>query len=235
MAKARVTITHSVELEIEMDSMEQIEEWTTSNTPNEAIEYAKENGIYYDEDYSESVYEIEDLSTELEEFKEEYDEWVEENNDNDYISLKKFRNAKLNKMDLEMVLDPNSKSWFVYDNTYNIYIDIPSDVLDSIYEKYPNSTDEQQDALDEIVNAHPKWLMDKEYWYDELDGSSKPLERMMYMEYVKLKLKDVNETGAIPVCFDEFCDQELTDEELYETYKYRVLNPQADRDSREDR
>jgi len=77
-------------------------------------------------------------------------------------ALKK-ENVHLEYEDLDVVLGFNSKQWWIYSNTYDVYIDPPSEVLNAI-EEY--SSDEQEEALDKIIETIPDWLYDVDYWYD---------------------------------------------------------------------
>lgn len=63
------------------------------------------------------------------------------------------------------VLGFNTKQWWVYDESADIFIDPPIEVLDELDEL---QQDEAGERLTQIANADPApdWLFDKDYWYD---------------------------------------------------------------------
>ena len=53
--KAKVRLTHTVEMFVDGKSKEEIQEWLTNTTPNEAKSFAEKNGKWVEEDYSEEI------------------------------------------------------------------------------------------------------------------------------------------------------------------------------------
>lgn len=53
--KARVRLSHTVELVVEADSEDQVQDWLSGNTPDKAREVAEWNNRAVDEDYSEEI------------------------------------------------------------------------------------------------------------------------------------------------------------------------------------
>lgn len=66
-------------------------------------------------------------------------------------------------MRYELLFGFNTKQWWVYDSKQDVYIDIPTKVLDEL-----NNIDFelQEDRLAEIIMCEPNWLNDTEYYYD---------------------------------------------------------------------
>lgn len=70
--------------------------------------------------------------------------------------------------DCEIVLGFNTKQWQIYSNTYDVYIDPPTEILDELREDY--DTEEKQEAhLRKIIERKPSWLMDEQFWYDDIE------------------------------------------------------------------
>lgn len=69
------------------------------------------------------------------------------------------------KRNLEIVLGPNSKQWWVYDIENDVYIDPPKEVLDSLPD-YREDYDKSAEAFQKIIDTNPDWLNDNAYWYD---------------------------------------------------------------------
>lgn len=63
------------------------------------------------------------------------------------------------------VLGFNTKQWWVYDESKDVFIDPPIEVLNELDEL---QQDEAEERLTQIANADPTpdWLFDKDYWYD---------------------------------------------------------------------
>lgn len=59
----------------------------------------------------------------------------------------------------------NTKQWWVYDESKDVFIDPPIEVLNELDEL---QQDEAEERLTQIANADPTpdWLFDKDYWYD---------------------------------------------------------------------
>ena len=66
----------------------------------------------------------------------------------------------------EVILGPNSKQLWVYDNIRDEYIDPPAKVLEKLDADFEwNDWEGKQDALYQIVIQEPDWLYDEEYIY----------------------------------------------------------------------
>ena len=65
-------------------------------------------------------------------------------------------------MRYEPALGFNTKQWWVYDNDKQVWIDPPTEVLDSL----PRDVDKAEDMLYDILELEPDWLNDEDYWYD---------------------------------------------------------------------
>ena len=67
----------------------------------------------------------------------------------------------------EVLLCPNTKQYWVYDNLLDVYIDPPAEVLDKVENAW--GTDEAEHILYQEIRKEPDWLNDREYFYDSLD------------------------------------------------------------------
>lgn len=65
---------------------------------------------------------------------------------------------------LEIVFGFNTKQWWLYSNTYDVYIDPPKEVLDSIPD-YKEEPEKSEKALQKVIDANPDWLYEKDFWY----------------------------------------------------------------------
>ena len=73
------------------------------------------------------------------------------------------------KYNYEAVYGFNSKQWWVYDNDKDVYIDVPTDVLNELQE-HSNDICEQQCYFEDYILVNvPKWLEDKDHWYDDVE------------------------------------------------------------------
>ena len=63
------------------------------------------------------------------------------------------------------VLGFNTKQWWIYDESKDVFIDPPIEILDELSEL---EQDEAEGRLTQIANVDPTpdWLFDKDYWYD---------------------------------------------------------------------
>ena len=63
------------------------------------------------------------------------------------------------------VLGFNTKQWWIYDESKDVFIDPPIEILDELSDL---EQDEAEGRLTQIANADPTtdWLFDKDYWYD---------------------------------------------------------------------
>ena len=68
-------------------------------------------------------------------------------------------------MRYEAVIGFNTKQIWVYDNEEDVYIDPPTDVLNSLPD-WREDPDAATSEMEEIANKHPDWLDEGEYWYD---------------------------------------------------------------------
>ena len=66
----------------------------------------------------------------------------------------------------EIILGSNTNQWWVYDNTHDVYIDPPAEVLDYVA---TFSRDLQEQYLESVVKNNPDWLGDKDHWYVDID------------------------------------------------------------------
>lgn len=64
------------------------------------------------------------------------------------------------------VLGFNTKQWFIYDSENDVYIDPPKDII--IATNYIDNN-YVENFLNEILKDNPKWLNDKDYWYNADD------------------------------------------------------------------
>ena len=81
------------------------------------------------------------------------------------IDLAKISSMKMKENNYEVVLGPNTKQWWVYDNDTDEYCDPPTEILERTT-KCSKNTDIQQLYLEMIVSLEPEWLNDKGYRYD---------------------------------------------------------------------
>jgi len=63
------------------------------------------------------------------------------------------------------VLGFNTKQWWAYDEKNDVYIDPPSDVLNSLPD-WRDDSDKAEKEFQKILNEEPDWLNDKDYFYD---------------------------------------------------------------------
>lgn len=68
-------------------------------------------------------------------------------------------------LNCDVMLGFNTKQWWVYDNTNDVFIDPPTEVLKQVKE-YSDDQDEQEQYLWDLVQKDPDWLYDVDYWYD---------------------------------------------------------------------
>ena len=67
-----------------------------------------------------------------------------------------------------MVLRPNTNQFWIYDNTNDVFINPPSEVLD----KYDLCTYTIKRIAEEVmkeVEKKPDWLFDTGYWYSDIE------------------------------------------------------------------
>lgn len=62
--------------------------------------------------------------------------------------------------------DFNTKQYWVYDEFENVYIDIPAEVLDKLEW---NDVKKSEEIIFEMLKYKPKWLFEKDYWYDDIE------------------------------------------------------------------
>lgn len=79
-----------------------------------------------------------------------------------------FENMKLDAM-----LGPNTNQYWLYDNTNDVFIDPPAEVLNLLDEKYGegwwiNSYLKQAELL-KIAETKPDWLFETDYWYSDVE------------------------------------------------------------------
>lgn len=79
------------------------------------------------------------------------------------VILKSLPDSFLNNFRYEILLGFNTKQWWAYDNFYDEYVDIPSDILNGL------PKENQENYLREIVNKNPEWLYDQGYRYDDIE------------------------------------------------------------------
>lgn len=69
------------------------------------------------------------------------------------------------KKRLEVTLGFNTKQFWVYDNTLDVLIDPPTEVLDSLTD-WREDSEKAEKELADIVAKDPDWIYDRHYWYD---------------------------------------------------------------------
>ena len=70
----------------------------------------------------------------------------------------------------EVMLGPNSKQLWVYDNVRDAYIDPPAKVLEKLDADFAwDDWEGKEDALYRMVIQEPDWLNDEEYIYPAED------------------------------------------------------------------
>lgn len=74
---------------------------------------------------------------------------------------------QLEGLNLDSFYGPNTKQLWLYDNTNDVYIDPPAEVLDQLEKKYGNNIEAAQQELLEIANKKPAWLFETNHWYAE--------------------------------------------------------------------
>lgn len=81
-----------------------------------------------------------------------------------HVSIaKKCLPPKMRVSALMPVLGFNTGQWWVYDDSRDVYIDPPADVLEQVC-TLPE--EDQEDALDQIIQTCPTWLQQTCYWVD---------------------------------------------------------------------
>lgn len=68
----------------------------------------------------------------------------------------------------EAVLGFNTKQWWVYDNKLDLYIDPPSEVLDSLPD-WREDCQKAEEEFQKIIDTKPEWLNDTHYWFSGED------------------------------------------------------------------
>ena len=71
-------------------------------------------------------------------------------------------------MRYEVLLGPNTRQWWVYDNDTDEYIDIPTKILNEV-DLYSDDIDKQEKYLFGIVDKNPQWLYDEDYRYKDIE------------------------------------------------------------------
>ena len=84
------------------------------------------------------------------------------------LNLEQIASIEMKEFSYEVVLGPNTKQWWVYDNDADEYCDPPTEILERTT-KCSKNTDIQQLYLKMIVSLEPEWLNDKDYRYDAED------------------------------------------------------------------
>ena len=68
----------------------------------------------------------------------------------------------------EAVLGPNTKQWWAYDNKTDEFCDPPIEILNQI-KAHSDDINEQESFFNSLLSKEPKWLMDEDYRYDDID------------------------------------------------------------------
>lgn len=75
-----------------------------------------------------------------------------------------------------ILLGPNTRQWWIYDEVHDCYIDPPAAVLQKIKEEKHDANgvlkavfDSEEEKLRQIVSENPDWLKDVDYWYFDIE------------------------------------------------------------------
>ena len=77
-----------------------------------------------------------------------------------------------------ILLGPNTRQWWVYDEMHDCYIDPPADVLREIQDDrsftrvngvLKDAFESEEAKLRHIVSKDPDWLKDTDYWYSDIE------------------------------------------------------------------
>ena len=78
--------------------------------------------------------------------------------------------------DYLILLGPNTRQWWIYDEVHDCYIDPPADVLQEIKEERHDANgvlkdafESEEEKLRQIVSENPDWLKDVDYWYFDIE------------------------------------------------------------------
>lgn len=73
-----------------------------------------------------------------------------------------------------ILLGPNTRQWWIYDEVHDAYIDPPADVLKEIQDDrsfnrvngiLKDAFESEEAALRRIVSEDPDWLKDTDHWF----------------------------------------------------------------------
>jgi hypothetical protein len=77
-----------------------------------------------------------------------------------------------------ILLGPNTRQWWVYDEIHDCYIDPPADVLREIQDDrsftrvngvLKDAFESEEAKLRHIVSKDPDWLNDTDHWYSDIE------------------------------------------------------------------
>lgn len=78
-----------------------------------------------------------------------------------------------------ILLGPNTRQWWIYDEVHDCYIDPPADVLQEISQDDRSFTrvngvlkevfNSEEEKLRHIVSENPDWLKDTDHWYYNIE------------------------------------------------------------------
>lgn len=70
----------------------------------------------------------------------------------------------LSRLSMSVFRGFNTKQLWILEETNNVLIDPPAEVIDEIEQL--NSEEEKEDTLLKIAETKPDWLFETDYWYD---------------------------------------------------------------------
>lgn len=77
-----------------------------------------------------------------------------------------------------ILLGPNTRQWWVYDEIHDCYIDPPAAVLEEIQDDrsftrvngvLKDALENEEEKLRQIVSENPDWLKDVDHWYSDIE------------------------------------------------------------------
>ena len=80
--------------------------------------------------------------------------------------------------DYLILLGPNTRQWWIYDEVHDCYIDPPAAVLEEIQDDrsftrvngvLKDAFESEEAILRHIVSEDPDWLKDTDYWYYDIE------------------------------------------------------------------
>lgn len=77
-----------------------------------------------------------------------------------------------------ILLGPNTRQWWIYDEEHDCYIDPPAAVLEEIQDDrsftrvngvLKDAFENEEEKLRQIVSENPDWLKDVDHWYFDIE------------------------------------------------------------------